>query len=191
MVLPVINHTVYELVSTQLYLDNYQIFDVLENIVIMAIIPICSFVVVVVATAATVVQLKRAITWRQRASANVDGTEVARYMMFVAIRTNRKSYCSKLRVAMVYFCFITEQQISVTKEYLNAFKNLLNLTSHPLLCKIRSVSRNGFKYMVPHVSVLGPVVFVLFLESQSDCFYHKLISEKAFDFGFMCKSFSV
>ena len=85
LVLPVINHTMYELVSTQLYLDNYQVIDVLENIVIMAIIPICSFVVVVVATAATVVQLKRVVTWRQIASANVDGTEVARYMMFVAI----------------------------------------------------------------------------------------------------------
>ena len=85
LVLPVINHTVYELVSTQLYLDNYQVFDVLENIVIMAIIPICSFVVVVVATAATVVQLKRVITWRQRASASVDGTEVACYRMFLAM----------------------------------------------------------------------------------------------------------
>ena len=85
VVLPVINHTMYELVSTQLYLDNYQVIDVLENIVIMAIIPISSFVVVVVATAATVVQLKRVITWRQRASASVDGTEVACYRMFVAI----------------------------------------------------------------------------------------------------------
>ena len=66
----------YELVSTQLYLDNSQVFDVLENIVIMAVIPISTFVVVVVATAATVVQLKRVITWRQRASANVEGTEV-------------------------------------------------------------------------------------------------------------------
>ena len=66
----------YDLVSTQLYLDHPQVFDVLENIVITAIIPISIFVVVVVATSATVVQLKRAITWRQRASANVDITQV-------------------------------------------------------------------------------------------------------------------
>ena len=72
------NATMYELVSTQLYLDNAQVFDVLENIVITAIIPISNFVVVVVATSATVVQLKRVITWRQRASANVDGTEVSK-----------------------------------------------------------------------------------------------------------------
>ena len=65
----------YDLVSTQLYLDHPQVFDVLENIVITAIIPISIFVVVV-ATSATVVQLKRAITWRQRASANVDITQV-------------------------------------------------------------------------------------------------------------------
>ena len=72
------NVTMYELVSSQLYLDNVQVFDVLENIVIAAIIPISNFVVVVVATSATVVQLKRVISWRQRASANVDGTEVSK-----------------------------------------------------------------------------------------------------------------
>ena len=66
----------YELVSTQLYLDNPWIFDVLRNTVIASLIPISTFVVVVVATSATVVQLKRVITWRQGASANVDGAEV-------------------------------------------------------------------------------------------------------------------
>ena len=75
----------YDLVSSQLYLDNAQVFDVLENIVIMAVIPISTFVVVVVATAATVVQLKRAITWRQRASANVDGTEVVCWRLFAGV----------------------------------------------------------------------------------------------------------
>ena len=69
----------YDLVSTQIYLDNSQVFDVLENIIIMAVIPISTFVVVVVATSATVVQLKRVIVWRQRASTNVDGTEVVCY----------------------------------------------------------------------------------------------------------------
>ena len=82
---PETNVTLYDLVPTQLYLDNPQVFDAVENIVIMAIIPICSFVVVVVATAATVVQLKRVITWRQRASASVDGTVVACYRMFLAM----------------------------------------------------------------------------------------------------------
>ena len=72
----------YELVSTQLYLDNPQVFDVLENIVIAAIIPVSNFVIVVVATSATVVQLKRVIVWRQKASANADGTEVG-YMGFL------------------------------------------------------------------------------------------------------------
>ena len=70
------NVTVYDLVSTQLYHDHPQVFDVLENVVIMAVIPIFTFVVVVVATTATVVQLKRVIDWRQRASTNVAGTEV-------------------------------------------------------------------------------------------------------------------
>ena len=74
---PETNATMYDLVSTQLYHDHPQVFDVLENIVIMAVIPIFTFVVVVVATTATVVQLKRVIDWRQKVSSNVDGTEVS------------------------------------------------------------------------------------------------------------------
>ena len=76
MVHPKTNVTVYQPVSSQFYHDYPQVFDVLENTVIMGLIPISLFVVVVVATTATVVQLKRVIDWRQRASTNVDGTEV-------------------------------------------------------------------------------------------------------------------
>ena len=81
MVHPEINATLYELVPTQLYLDHPHVFDVVENIVIMAIFPIFNFIVVVVATSATVVQLKRVIVWRQRTSTNVDGTEVGFYVL--------------------------------------------------------------------------------------------------------------
>ena len=83
LVHPVTNITTYDLVSARLYLDHPQVFDLLENIIIMAIIPISTFVVVVVATTATVVQLKRAIVWRQRASTNVNGIEV--YWLFAAV----------------------------------------------------------------------------------------------------------
>ena len=76
MVHPVTNITIYNLAPTQLYLDHPQFFDVVENIIIMAIIPISTFIVVVVATSVTVVQLKRVILWRQRASFSADGTEV-------------------------------------------------------------------------------------------------------------------
>ena len=70
------NSTVYGMVSSQLHTENPRVFDALENIVGLVVIPISTFVVVVVATSATVVQLRRVIVWRQRASANVDGTEV-------------------------------------------------------------------------------------------------------------------
>ena len=82
---PMTNATVYDLVSTKLYLDHPQVFDVLEHIVVMAIVPIFNFVIVVVATSATVVQLKRVIVWRQRASTNVDGTEVGCFRLYVSI----------------------------------------------------------------------------------------------------------
>ena len=73
---PLTNATMYDLVSSQLYLDNAQVFDVLENIVIMAIIPVSTFVVVVVATSATVLQLKRVIVWRKKASSNSNDRKV-------------------------------------------------------------------------------------------------------------------
>ena len=73
---PVTNTTVYDLVPTQLYLDHPEVFDILENVILMAVIPIFSYTAVVITTSATVVQLKRVIVWRQRASANIDGTEV-------------------------------------------------------------------------------------------------------------------
>jgi len=73
---PETNVTLYDLIPTQLYLDNPQVFDAMENIVIMALIPIFNLCIVVVATSATVVQLKRIIVWRQRASTNADGIEV-------------------------------------------------------------------------------------------------------------------
>ena len=76
---PETNVTMYELVSTQLYRDNPQVFDDLRNTVVTSLIPISTFVVVVVATSATVVQLKRVIVWRQRASTIVDGAEVVCY----------------------------------------------------------------------------------------------------------------
>ena len=62
--------------STQLYLDHTEVFDALQNIVILAVIPVVTFVVVVVATSALVVQLRRVIAWRRSASTTVGGTEV-------------------------------------------------------------------------------------------------------------------
>ena len=72
---PVTNATVYDLVSSQLYLDNSQFFDVLENVVITTTFPIITFIVVVVSTSVTVVQLKRVIVWRLKAGPRVERTE--------------------------------------------------------------------------------------------------------------------
>ena len=66
------NTTTFFLRSTQLYRDNPVPFDILENIIVMTVIPFFTFFAVVVATALTVIQLKRAMAWRTGASANAD-----------------------------------------------------------------------------------------------------------------------
>ena len=85
---PVTNTTTYDLVPTQLYLDHPEVFDILENVILMAVIPIFSYTAVVITTSATVVQLKRVIVWRQRASANIDGTEVWCCWVFIVVVEN-------------------------------------------------------------------------------------------------------
>ena len=58
--------TVHTETSIAVYnLDHPHFFDVVENIIIIAISPISTFVVVVVATSVTVVQLGRVIIWKQ------------------------------------------------------------------------------------------------------------------------------
>nr|KAG5709228.1 hypothetical protein BaRGS_017980 [Batillaria attramentaria] len=85
-VAPVSNRTTYRLRSTRLYLDNRLLFDFLENTVIMAVIPFLTFIVVVVATTVTVIQLKRAISWRKKSTAGADiRKEVALVKMLVVV----------------------------------------------------------------------------------------------------------
>ena len=134
---PLTNATMYDLVSTQLYLDNPEIFDVLENIVIMAIIPIFTFVVVVVATSATVVQLKRVIVWRQRASAKVDGTEVRRQPCWCGccvVQSCNDSHLyfffSRLFSPSVKVVSLTSNHIIMSPSSLNKTKTVLHFRQH-------------------------------------------------------------
>ena len=82
---PETNTTMYNLVPKQLYLNNPQFFDVVENVVIMALIPIFTFVIVVVATSVTVVQLKCVIVWRLKAGPRVERTEVESHSALLCI----------------------------------------------------------------------------------------------------------
>ena len=58
------NTTTCVLQFTQLYADNPAL-HILENVILMTVIPFFTFAVVVVATALTVIQLRRAIVWRR------------------------------------------------------------------------------------------------------------------------------
>ena len=58
---------------TQLYADNLAL-HILENVILMTVIPFFTFAVVVVATALTVIQLRRAIVWRSSASASTSAS---------------------------------------------------------------------------------------------------------------------
>ena len=143
MIHPETNITMYNLVSTQLYLDHSKFFDVVENVVIMAIIPISTFVVVVVATSVTVVQLKRVILWRQRASASVDGTEVESCMPFFPCLTETSDKKIKLRTKC--FLILPEQKGSNgTWEATSPFDELIDVIA--VNCVFEVGARSTFRY---------------------------------------------
>ena len=61
------NTAIFVIQFTQLYADNPAL-HILENVILMTVIPFFTFAVVVVATALTVIQLRRATVWRSSAS---------------------------------------------------------------------------------------------------------------------------
>ena len=127
MIHPETNITIYNLVSTHRYLDHPQFFDVVENVVIMAIIPISTFVVVVVATSVTVVQLKRVILWRQGASASADGTEVESFKPFFPV-LQRRLLKNKMRTRR--FLLLSEEEGSNgTWEATSSFDELIDVVA--------------------------------------------------------------
>jgi hypothetical protein len=67
---PLRNSTVYFLTSTHIYRDNAYAFDVVDNILTMIVIPFTTFAVVVVCTALTILQLRRASEWRKSSSSS-------------------------------------------------------------------------------------------------------------------------
>lgn len=81
------NTSTFVLHSTQLYRDNSVAFDILENIVIMTVIPFFTFTIVVMATILTVIQLKRAIVWRTVASSSAN-TKKERGLVTMLVTVN-------------------------------------------------------------------------------------------------------
>ena len=75
------------LTTTEFYSQHKVLYDVVENTFLMIVIPFTTFTVVTIATAITVVQLKRAIAWRHgsSSSSSSDVREVALVKMLVVV----------------------------------------------------------------------------------------------------------
>nr|KAG5699409.1 hypothetical protein BaRGS_016255 [Batillaria attramentaria] len=73
---PVTGATVFILTYTRFYLDNKVLLKILIDVVLRIAIPFTSFAVVTAATAITVIQLKRAITWRATTGSGSDDNNV-------------------------------------------------------------------------------------------------------------------
>ncbi|XP_076435247.1 uncharacterized protein LOC143275069 [Babylonia areolata] len=56
--------------TTQAFRENQELFDFLENVMVMTVIPVVTFTVVVVATVLTAVRLVRMVKWRKAVSEN-------------------------------------------------------------------------------------------------------------------------
>ena len=78
---------IYFLATSEFYFRQKILFDVLENTFLMIVIPFTTFTSVMIATAITVVQLKRAIAWRHgsSSSSSSDAREVALVKMLVVV----------------------------------------------------------------------------------------------------------
>ena len=78
---------IYFLATSEFYFRQKILFDVLENTFLMIVIPFTTFTSVMIATAITVVQLKRAIAWRHgsSSSSSSDVREVALVKMLVVV----------------------------------------------------------------------------------------------------------
>ena len=75
------------LTTTEFYFQHKVLYDVVENTFLMIVIPFTTFTVVTIATAITVVQLKRAIAWRHGSSTSAasDAREMALVKMLVVV----------------------------------------------------------------------------------------------------------
>ena len=75
------------LTTTEFYSQHKVLYDIVENTFLMIVIPFTTFTVVTIATAITVVQLKRAIAWRHgsSSSSSSDIREVALVKMLVVV----------------------------------------------------------------------------------------------------------
>ena len=75
------------LTVTEFYSQHKVLYDVMENLFLNIVIPFTTFTVVAIATAITVVQLKRAIAWRHgsSSSSSSDVREVALVKMLVVV----------------------------------------------------------------------------------------------------------
>nr|KAG5695660.1 hypothetical protein BaRGS_029150 [Batillaria attramentaria] len=65
---PLTGQTAAYMGTSEFFLRNRMLFDVIQNTLLMIVVPAVTFIGVSAATVVTVVQLKRAITWRQETS---------------------------------------------------------------------------------------------------------------------------
>ena len=75
------------LIPAQFYIQHRVLYNAVVNTFLMIVIPFATFVIVTIATAITVVQLKRAIAWRHGSSTSAasDAREMALVKMLVVV----------------------------------------------------------------------------------------------------------
>ncbi|XP_025113408.1 uncharacterized protein LOC112575646 [Pomacea canaliculata] len=112
----------FGLVSSELFMNNQVFFTVLENIVMMNVIPIATFVVVAVCTALTVVKLRAAMTWRKTTSCSSEGgqgqhTALTKMLVLVCC----VYILTTIPWVIFYLANVTVHEFSLVGQYYNLY----------------------------------------------------------------------
>ncbi|XP_025116134.1 uncharacterized protein LOC112577299 [Pomacea canaliculata] len=118
-------------VSSDLYLKNQVFFTILENIVMMSVVPIATFLIISLSTGLTVVKLRAAMDWRRKFGSSSDEsrsqhTAVTKMLVLVS----SVYIVTTIPWVIFYLASLTVQEFSLTGQFYNLYMTSIVAVYH-------------------------------------------------------------